>query len=1360
MPSPLLLRRRSLSVVAAFSVSGLLLAGTTTSFQAAAVNDTAVAEPSGGFGGPSLDRQHLDDVDNRVGKVTPTAAAVSRASAIGTRVEWNRFGTPASLINHGGYLATGLSSNAVEAARSFIAANKVLFRLSDAGMRNLELVNDSVMSGGRGHAVLFRQTFGDLAAAQDGMITVGVVDGKVAYVSSSAAGDGNAPAAAVLRPVGAWLKAANSAGVGLGAIAADISGVRQEAGWTVFDVTGLSEPQRSRLVALPTPTQGVRPAYETIVYQASGGHEFAVTIFIDAVNGNVLYRTNRLQHLSHGAPAASSAAALVPTAGEFTGSYTPNACGPKHLIQTNADTKTIFVFATAVVPANDIVVNILRNGVVVGGPGDTGTSPEVSTYEVTSDPPDTKYEAQVCPFDAASQAAPPYTYAGSYVTTDVAATGLPFPPRWKYFTANPPLNGADTDTRIVGCFTGADGQTRVPARTLPAGCDREEGNFAARLPWDVDPTTGQPTFTTTGNAARSVEAWFSPLAPPVGDNYSPVSPDRRYIYAWNDEWRNSKCDPAAFVGLVPPVEAVETRNDIDAAIASLFSNHNRMHDWSYFLGFTENNYNMQVSNFGNDADGTVPGLGDKDPEIGGAQAGAVDGGFPSFLGRDNANQITLNDGVPGITNMYLWQPLPAAFYASCTDGDFDQSVIGHEYTHAISNRMVGGPDAGLTSGSDGQARAMGESYSDLTAVEYLNEYDYVPTGDENPFAVGAYVTGSDEKGIRNYGMNNSPLNFSDVQGYDGSGVGSPHDDGEIWSAVNYDIRQAMIAKYNGSFPAGNERLQKRCADGILPADKCPGNRRWMQTVFDAYLLMPPATSMLDSRDAYLAADLMRYGGGRPGPDNQALMWEAFAKRGFGVKASTAGTDDPQPIPSFESDTATNEATITFKPRTADRQPIEDVKIFVGDYEGRVTPIADTDPETALTDTAKFVPGTYDFVLQAPGYGLTRTTWKFKPSTTTHRVFLLVPNVASVHNGATITGDGANLQSLIDDTEASNYVSGAPGSGLEGDTTPVTAEKVQGRQVTVDLAGGRHLVDVVKVSALLRSNAPDQGECEEGEPGCDPQDLSQNRFSALRQFAVEVCTAAAANQQCSIRSTVGKAGDGWARIFTSPENAFPGSVPRPLAPNLIFRQFDVPDRRATHVRMVVLDNQCTGNDEYHGDQDNDPLVNSDCRTDAADFPFDPEAPDEAILAPQDTTVRAAEFQVFSAGGEGGGGSGTPMDPFVTFTKTGPLTADQGQTITYTLDYTNLGPAASEQVKITDQLPKGVTFVSATGPDSYNANTRTVTWSLGTVDVLEDGAVRLAVKVNGGLDTGAVHTNTATFQGALTTATPAVAATLVL
>ena len=131
-------------------------------------------------------------------------------------------------------------------------------------------------------------------------------------------------------------------------------------------------------------------------------------------------------------------------------------------------------------------------------------------------------------------------------------------------------------------------------------------------------------------------------------------------------------------------------NDINASVGNLFVAHNRMHDYSYYLGFTEENYNLQLDN------GSRGGVGG-DQEIGNAQAGAITGGSPSFLGRDNANQVTLQDGTPGITNQYLFEPIAGAFYAPCTDGGLDMGIVGHEYTHAISNRMVAGPDEGLTS---------------------------------------------------------------------------------------------------------------------------------------------------------------------------------------------------------------------------------------------------------------------------------------------------------------------------------------------------------------------------------------------------------------------------------------------------------------------------------------------------------------------------------------------------------------------------------------------------------------------------------------------------------------------------------------
>ncbi|MGI8873794.1 MAG: M36 family metallopeptidase, partial [Egibacteraceae bacterium] len=856
---------------------------------------------------------------------------------------------------------------------------------------------------------------------------------------------------------------------------------------------------------------------------------------------------------------------------------------------TNLDTVT-----------GDLVANIVYNGTVVASQ-DTLGSPEVVTYtapdSTTPSGLTNMYAAQACNFNASDG---PINYVGQYATnpsTEPPGGGdnsvFPFPPQWRVFPANPNFVGTganpqpdSTDTRELWCWRNEDFGGRPVA-----GCDRELENLAARQPWDLEPRGTAPTFTTAGNQAISGEAWLSPLTP--AEQYRPFDLQREYDFPWTNRWFEERCSPTAFAPRVEPGSPLgSNRNDIDAATANLFAMHNRMHDWSYFLGFTERNYNLQANNFGNTSTSR-----ENDPEIGNSQAGALTGGQPTFLGRDNANQITLNDGIAPITNMYLWQPIAAAFYAPCVDGDYDMSVIGHEYTHAISNRMVAGPDAGL---SGPQAGAVGESWSDLAAVEYLNGYGFVPVQNENPFAVGPYVTGDQQAGIRNYGMNASPLNYSDI-GYDITGP-QVHADGEIWSATNYSIRQRLIAKYNAQFPAGNAGLQERCADGELPADQCPGNRRWIQIMFDAFLLQPSTTSMVTARDAYLAADVMRFGGA-----NQVELWDEFARRGLGESAASNTNADPDPRPSFSSPVATNEATVTFAPREATTagQPVPNVSLYVGRYEARATPIADNDSSTTLGNSFQLVPGTYEFVARARGYGLTR----LRATVTAGQQLTLSPrlarNVASFFSGATTGGDGVNQGFLIDDTEGTNWASLQPRG-----TAPVNQTQPQ---VTVDLAGtNAHTVRRVNVSAMLtlRNN-----QCSPENPQCDPQDTgSQNRFSALRQFQILTCNAAA-GQTCNPNGT-----GGFQVVYTSPANAFPAIAPRPRAPELIFRTFNVPDTPATHVQLRVVHNQCTGGPDYQGDQDGDPGNNSDCVTGGSAAGL--------MGLGQGTNVRAAELQVFT------------------------------------------------------------------------------------------------------------------------------------
>jgi hypothetical protein len=696
-------------------------------------------------------------------------------------------------------------------------------------------------------------------------------------------------------------------------------------------------------------------------------------------------------------------------------------------------------------------------------------------------------------------------------------------PTWAVFPATAPsVIRPGTDPRVHWCLSPAP------------GCVKTVRDPVSGQAWDVDLTTGASTLTSTGNSTNDVVRWGGTSTPA---NATP-SPDRQYTYPFTDQWHAAKCDPAGFTSA--------QRNDADAAITNLFAMHNSMHDFAYNLGFTEQTWNLQTVNLSGAGKGG-------DAEQGRAQSGALAGS------RNNANQGTPADGLSPTTNMFLWQPQAGAAYPPCVDGDYDMTVIGHEYTHAITNRMIAGPDSGITSFQGG---AMGEAWGDLTAVEYLAEHNLRAPG-ATPFVVGAYVTGNNTTGIRDYDGSRSPLNYSDV-GFDLVGP-EVHADGEIWVATNLRVRDAFVKRYG----SGNPAVQLKCAQGAIPVTACPGNRRWIQLMFDSFLLeADSAFSMLDMRDNMLAADQARFHGA-----DQALIWGAFAESGMGRDAAS-GPEDVDPTPSFASPYAKN-VTVTLKPKgDATGAP---VRLYVGDYEARAVPVADTDPATPIPDTFAIVPGeSFDFTATAPGFGSERFTQTFHGNKQDLRVDL-ARNLASSASGATVSVDGVNLDKLVDDTEATDWAS------LDG---------VAGRQVTVALAGGRpQLVRRVNVSALLRPAIT--GDVDTG---------TQNRFSALRSFAILACDDTVAD--CTTDA-------GYRQVYRSAPNAFPAAAFRPTAPQLNMRSFDIKPTKATHLRLQVLASQCTGAPQYAGEQDNDPAATTDCTTGS----------------PTAAQVRVAEFQAF-------------------------------------------------------------------------------------------------------------------------------------
>ena len=181
--------RRSRRAVAAFALLTLALVPGLTQLPAVA-DDTSGADPAtvgattpvGGIADPVAG---LLDVDVR-GTTLPSPAQRRAAARLGAvELRWNDFGTPSSILPADGALARATSASAPIAARRWLSDNADLFGLTRSGVAALELVNDQRLAMGGGHAVLFRQRFGDLRAALGSMVTVGVANGEIAYASSS-----------------------------------------------------------------------------------------------------------------------------------------------------------------------------------------------------------------------------------------------------------------------------------------------------------------------------------------------------------------------------------------------------------------------------------------------------------------------------------------------------------------------------------------------------------------------------------------------------------------------------------------------------------------------------------------------------------------------------------------------------------------------------------------------------------------------------------------------------------------------------------------------------------------------------------------------------------------------------------------------------------------------------------------------------------------------------------------------------------------------------------------------------------------------------------------------------------------------
>jgi len=488
----------------------------------------------------------------------------------------------------------------------------------------------------------------------------------------------------------------------------------------------------------------------------------------------------------------------------------------------------------------------------------------------------------------------------------------------------------------------------------------------------VDPTgvtgTGVTTF---GNNADTFKNWSNFIAPLDQANRT-VAPTGQFSFGFPDAWGRSECEA------VPP----SYEQDSDAASTNLFYHHNRIHDEFYSYGFTESAGNFEL-------DGG-------DPIMGLVQAGAISGGAPTYTGRDNAYMLTLPDGIPPWSGMFLWEPIDDAFEGPCVDGDFDAGVIEHEYAHGLSNRYVGTEDGAL---GGHQSGSMGEGWGDWYALNHLHK-----EGLQESSVVGTYVTGNEERGIRNWAYDDTEATFGDI-GYDIVGA-EVHSDGEIWTAALWDIRKRLVARLG-------EQQAARIASFV---------------VTDAMPLAPNDPSMLDMRDAVMKALDIRYHRRADFDVLQNLVYAGFARSGMGTGASNTvsesdptGANDIDPVPSFRHQNPKLNGTVSGTLVNASSgTPVKDANVYLGTLEAGTTPVATTGQDGSFS--LKAVAGRYPLTIQAPGFGSqTVSTLDLSAGETLGRRVLLAPNLASSANGGKIVSSSTGgASSLIDDTEQTRW----------------------------------------------------------------------------------------------------------------------------------------------------------------------------------------------------------------------------------------------------------------------------------------------------------------------------------------------------
>jgi extracellular elastinolytic metalloproteinase len=349
--------------------------------------------------------------------------------------------------------------------------------------------------------------------------------------------------------------------------------------------------------------------------------------------------------------------------------------------------------------------------------------------------------------------------------------------------------------------------------------------------------------TTDGSDARVLVTLPRSVADYPAD--APPALPPTFPFTWVDDTKNQtvgNCTIAvkgssmtSFAGALNGTDVVFAGTDPldeDQQVTNIFYYCNYMHDFFYLLGFDEAAGNFQQVHFGT---GGRAG----DPVVARAHPGKVQG---------TANMATQPDGTAGLMNMGL-------VVGSGRHTAFEADVVFHEYTHGVSNRLVGGP-LNANALRAPQSRAMGEGWSDFYALTIAN------FGAQNERTVIADWVVAKPGGIRTAPYDEHyPRTFGDLPE-----LTHEHPRGEVWCATLMQMTRNFAQELG---------------------DRARAYRLAWRVVLDGMKLTPANPSFLDARNAiYRALDAMT---GALTADEltrcRAAARRAFAKFGMGANAS-------------------------------------------------------------------------------------------------------------------------------------------------------------------------------------------------------------------------------------------------------------------------------------------------------------------------------------------------------------------------------------------------------------------------------------------------------------------------------------------